>query len=371
LADAFFVMGLRRAAQAGTSIAVTVGEHRHEAPAAEGDGGEWDRVDSTSHPGGTAVMNRAGAILAILGLVAAGFGCAPPAGDGSRSDESTAVDDLVRRWDEAMASGDPQRVVALYVADGPAAMPPDRPAHIGATGIGVLFRNMFSGGTIEVRNRVDQVLASGDVVIARGSYTQTVRDESGQTREEAGKWIAVTRRNPDGSLSIQRNLWNRDAAPPGSVPEPPLATTGSPGAAEDAECLDTPSALDTAFNAHWAAGDVAALVANHAAQGSRLPPGRPIVTGRDAIGAYLRAYADLFQDRRLLPIEAGEEIDGDLGVTWGRHHMSFIYAGEGVAGRRIEGQGKYIAVATRGEDGCWRHEWVIWNHDSPQVEVGS
>jgi len=310
-------------------------------------------------------MNRASAMLAILGLAVAGFACAPPGGDGSPSDASAAVNDLVRRWDAAMASGDPQQVVALYVEDGPAAMPPDRAAHVGPTGIGVLFRNLFSGGAIEVRNRADEVLASGDVVIARGSYTQTVRDESGGARDESGKWIAVTRRNPDGSLSIQRNLWNRDAAPPGSVPGPELVAT-TPGAAEDAECLDSPSALDTAFNAHWAAGEIAALVANHAEHGSRLPPGRPIVTGRDAIGAYLRGYADLFQDRRLLPIETAEEIDGDLGITWGRHHVSFIFAGEGEDGRRIEGQGKYIAVATRGKDGCWRHQWVIWNHDSPQ-----
>ena len=162
------------------------------------------------------------AIVIALGLALLGGSCTPPAGDGSSGANADwtaeeAMEDLVRRWDETLADGEVDKAMALYVAADPVVMPPDMARHIEPVGVEVFFRNLFENGGVEAENRLDQVLAADNLVIGRGTYTVAKADESGNEWDENGKWVALTRRRDDGSLEILRNIWNRDAVPPGSV----------------------------------------------------------------------------------------------------------------------------------------------------------
>jgi ketosteroid isomerase-like protein len=311
------------------------------------------------------------AIAAIVGTALIGFGCARVADEQPASDaESTAkmsaeegMDDLAYRWDQAMASGDGGKVLALYT-ENPAVMPPDGPSHSGPEAAGAFFGEMLADGPRTVSNRVDRVLASGDLVIGRGSYTLAVSDESGASRDQIGKWSCVARQSDDGSLVAVRNIWNRDMPPPGAPPLPTIEAT-SPGPAEDAACLASPKAADDAFVRDFVEGNGPALVAMHSEQAARMAPGLPIVDGREAVGAYLQSRIDLFSERDLELSEIGEEIEGDLGYSWGRFRYAYRPR---AGGEPFEGAGKYLAVSQKDAAGCWRNEWVIWNFDSPWPE---
>ncbi len=305
-------------------------------------------------------------IAAMLGIVLIGAACAPVehgAGHHSDADMSAeeAMEDLVHRWNEAMASGDVDTAAALYVSENPAIMPPDQPAQAGEEGVKAVLSEMFADGGLTVRNYKQRVVSGGDLVIAHGTYTWTKTDESGEPMDEKGKWTAVSRQNEDGSLVTLRNIWNRDAPLPGVEGPPPVEATGPPPA-ETAPCLDSPKALDNAFVMNFTEGNVPQLVAIHAEDGARMPPNMPPLMGQADVGAFLQSRVDQFSDRVLELMDVGEQIAEDLGYSWGNYHIAFTPK-EG--GEPVSENGKFVAVSRKQADGCWRYEWVQWNSDSP------
>jgi hypothetical protein len=55
---------------------------------------------------------------------------------------------------------------------------------------------------------------------------------------------------------------------------------------------------------------------------------------------------------------------GELGVLPG-HNGLLTSLATGERYYRSAGEGKYLAVSRRGDDGCWRLYWVLWNGDVP------
>jgi ketosteroid isomerase-like protein len=305
-------------------------------------------------------MKNRTAIVVMFAVVLTGGACAPPEEETPKIPAEQAVSELVIHWDNAMRSGEVDGAIALYVTDNPAVMPPDVPARSGPEGLAAHFTEMFEDGGLEVTDREFGVLGSGDLVAAKGAYTLTSTDEAGDSRDETGKWICIAKRKEDGSLAVVRNIWNRDAPPPGAAPVPGFEGSGPP-AAEDAPCLQSPTEVDDAFVGNWIEGNVAVLVANHAERGSRMPPGQPSVDGRDRIAAYLQSEVDSFSGRTLELSERGEEVDGDLGYAWGNYRVAYKLPD----GSDFDNEGKYVTVSQKGDDGCWRNTWVLWNSDSP------
>jgi ketosteroid isomerase-like protein len=300
-------------------------------------------------------------VVAICVVVMIGVACAPPEEEAPGIPAEQAVSELVVGWDNAMRTGEVEGAVALFAAENPAIMPPDVPGQSGAEGLAAHFTTMFEDGGLEVTNREFGVFSSGDLVAAQGAYTLTLPLGGDEYRDETGKWICIAKRKEDGSLAIVRNIWNRDAPPPGAPAVPGFEGTG-PAAAADAPCLQSPTEVDDAFVSNWIEGNVPVLAANHAERGSRMPPGRPSVDGRDRISAYLQSEVDRYSDRTLELMDRGEEVDGDLGYAWGRYRVAYKLAdGSG----SLDTDGKYVTVSRKGEDGCWRNQWVIWNGDSP------
>lgn len=318
-------------------------------------------------------MKRSIVATVLLGLVLLLAACASTsneeAGAGSEVEKmsaSAAMADLVKRWDTALNSGEVNAVTALYTTDFPVAMPPDLPTSTGQEELNALFGGMFAAGSLEVTNREARVLEGNDLVIAHGTYTLNRADESGAETREDGKWTCVARRKDDGSLVALRNIWNRDAMPPGA-PALPAMTAAAPPAAEEAACPQSPKLADDAFVEAFTSGDISEAVALHSKQASRMAPGMPVLEGRDAIGAFLQSFADNYATRKLELSNQGEMVDGNLGYSWGNY--SFNYSG-GKTGA-IEGVGKFVSVSHKDADGCWRAEWVIWNRDAPLPVPGA
>jgi ketosteroid isomerase-like protein len=308
-----------------------------------------------------------GAAIAVAVLTPA---CAPPEEAHETVEEvaeqqamspKEAMVDLVERWDAGMNSDDTEALLALYVDDDAAAMAPDRPAVVGREALRGFFEELFAMGQITVENEVETVVADGDHLVGKGTYQLAIIGADGETVDESGNWLCIAVRQADDTYKVMHNIWNRDTPPPGAPQPPPIADAG-PEADPNAACHGSPKALDEAFEADLEAGNVAALVAAHTKNGSRLPPNMPEMAGRAQVSAYLLSRMDPFSERVLDLTDITEMIDGSLGITVGRYSFEYTPA---AGGEHATGQGKYIAASRQGEDGCWRLHWVIWNRDAP------
>jgi ketosteroid isomerase-like protein len=305
-----------------------------------------------------------GAMLVVVGVVVA---CAPVPEVVEEEAPAPAMSpmeifvELAKRWDAGMSSADVDAVLALYTAEGSAVMPPDQPEVTGAEGMRSFFEEFFSAGDATVTNVVEAVIAEGDLLAGKGSYTVELTTDDGETATQSGNWLSVLAKQADGSYLTLRNIWNRDAPLPGAPEPPPIAASG-PAASADVTCYDSPTALDQGFEASIEAGNTAALVAAHSADGSRIPPDMPEMAGHAEIAAYLASRVDPFSERAIDLTDIGEMSQGSLGFTHGNYAVDYTPAD---GSEHVTGQGKYMAISTQGDDGCWRLEWVLWNSGTP------
>jgi ketosteroid isomerase-like protein len=310
-------------------------------------------------------------LFAVVIATMTAAACAPPAEVVEEAAEEPVAEaamppkelmiELAERWDAGMNAADPDVMVALYAGEGSAIMPPDQPVVIGEEAMRSFFEGFFAAGDATVTNFVESAIADGDLLAGKGSYTVELTTPDGEMTTQAGDWVNVSARQADGSYLILRNIWNRDAPLPG-MPEPPPIAESGPEAAAEATCYDSPTALDEGFEALVEAGDVAALVASHAEDGSRIPPDMPEMAGRAEIAAYLASRVEAYSERVLDLTEIVEMTDGGVGFTHGRYRFDYTPA---AGGENARGEGKYLAVSQRGDDGCWRLQWALWNADAP------
>jgi ketosteroid isomerase-like protein len=316
-------------------------------------------------------MKRWILFAAVIATTALAGACAPPAevveeaveepvAEAAMSPEELMIE-LAERWDAGMNAADPGAMLALYAGEGSAIMPPDQPVVMGEEAMHTFFEEFFAAGDVTVTDVVESVVADGDLLAGKGSYTVDLTTPDGEIATQSGNWVCVMAKQADGSYLMLRNIWNRDAPLPG-MPEPlPIAESG-PEAAAEATCYDSPTALDEGFEALVEAGDVAALVAAHAEGASRIPPDMPEMAGRAEIAAYLASRVDAYSERALDLTEIVGMTDGGVGFTHGRFMFDYTPA---AGGEHAQGEGKYLAVSQRGDDGCWRLQWVLWNGDAP------
>lgn len=310
------------------------------------------------------------AMALVAGTLMIASACAPPAekvekpAAPSEESDRAAIEQILRQWDAGVNAEDPDALLALY-SDDPVMMPPDTPAREGKGSIRDFLAEFFAQGKLQVTDRAVAIEIEGDLAFAHGTYELTITPEGGgSAQEQAGKWAAVFHRQPDGAWKAVRNIWNADTPAPG-MPPPPGSTIDAAGAVpmpETATCIREVGDLDTAFEKALEAGKVGDVAALHATDGRRLPPGMTAVDGRRAVAAYIKAQIDMFDPRELDISQAGRQSAGDWGASWGKYRFSYT-ARDG--GAKFTGEGKYLTVAHRDGDGCWRVAWVLWNADSP------
>lgn len=126
-----------------------------------------------------------------------------------------AMDATVAEWDRALNAGDVDAALALYVADNPVALPPDQPAAEGQEAVRALLQQIVDGG-MEVHNEKVDSWVDGEVGVSRGTYSLT--PEGPDATPLAGKWVAISRRQPDGTWKVTANIWNLDAPAPAPAP---------------------------------------------------------------------------------------------------------------------------------------------------------
>ena len=118
------------------------------------------------------------------------------------------------------------------------------------------------------------------------------------------------------------------------------------------------SAIQT-FTDAFRRGDAAAIAALYAEGARLLPPGNPMMQGREAARTFWQGAMGMgIKEARLEALEIEER--GDLAYEMGRFEMVVEPSG----GQRSEVAGKYVVVWKQ-EGGAWKIHVDIWNTDRP------
>jgi ketosteroid isomerase-like protein len=124
--------------------------------------------------------------------------------------EENAIRQADMDWSKAAASKDVDKVVSYYVEDG-AVYTPNAPIAAGRPAIKVAWTGMVNlpGFMVNwVPSRVE-VARSADLGWSTGTYTLTT-SVPGSSATDHGKYVAVWKKQPDGSWKVQADIFNSD-----------------------------------------------------------------------------------------------------------------------------------------------------------------
>lgn len=142
-----------------------------------------------------------------------------------------------------------------------------------------------------------------------------------------------------------------------------LAVACAPAAPPDttADDMTAVSALRSAWEAAYEAGDAAALAALYTEDATSMPAGEATVAGKAAIQAtYQGMFDQMTFATDLRPLST--HVDGDLGYDHGE------FAGTATpkaGGDATAVTGRYLVVFRRGDDGAWRLSHTMDNQATP------
>ena len=90
-------------------------------------------------------------------------------------------------------------------------MEPNQPALIGKEAIRSFFQTHFDQFATKGTDEPVEVEVAGDWAFVRGTYTITQTPKAGgEPIEDSGKWLAIYKRQPDGSWKCYCDIWNSD-----------------------------------------------------------------------------------------------------------------------------------------------------------------
>jgi uncharacterized protein (TIGR02246 family) len=106
-----------------------------------------------------------------------------------------------------------------YYADDATLMPPNVPLVTGKDAIQKTWAGMLAPGTqVTWAPSKVEVSASGDLAYDQGTYTLTMPGPDGKPMNDKGKYLAVSKKQADGSWKLEEDTWNSDL--PAVAPTP-------------------------------------------------------------------------------------------------------------------------------------------------------
>lgn len=182
-----------------------------------------------------------GFLAAILILAA---GCGPKA---NAPDDVAAIKAIPAAYGQAVTAGDAAAIASAY-ADGAVRLDPNTPITIGKEAIQSTWQKYLDLYSFEEVDVAEDVQVVGDLGFARGTYTSksTPKTSGAAATDDKGKWVSISRRQPDGSWKIVVDIWNTDL---------PVAQVLTPFSADELELLQ----IERNWTAAWQSADVVTL----------------------------------------------------------------------------------------------------------------
>ena len=155
-------------------------------------------------------------VIPLVILLCFTFGCR----QGEEVAEEPAVDveadvkalkALSDEFDALLNAGDPEGLVALIYAEDAVRMPPNEPMWKGKAAILARMKKRAELYTYYLDNVPEDAQVDGDLAFMRGTFTGTVTPKAGgEPIQLKGKWMAVYKRQVDGSWKCIADIYNRD-----------------------------------------------------------------------------------------------------------------------------------------------------------------
>ena len=142
------------------------------------------------------------AALAPLG------GCGPLASKQRVHGDWEAVEALEKLFVEKLSSGDVDGLVEGYYAEDAVLMPPNQASVKGRSAIAAMLRAWPPVKDVELKS--SEIGGSGDFAYSTGTYSMTLLIPGAAPVRDTGKFIDISRRQPDGSWKVTHDIFNSD-----------------------------------------------------------------------------------------------------------------------------------------------------------------
>ena len=143
------------------------------------------------------------AVAAMLCIV----GCQPSEPTALSEEDRAAIEASDKAWEEHAIANDWAALAALYAEDAMYMAPGESPI-TGRDNIQKWFESQPPTTACEIRTI--EIDGQGDLGFTRGSYTMTVAPEGMDPITDSGKYIAICRKQADGTWLISRDIYNSD-----------------------------------------------------------------------------------------------------------------------------------------------------------------
>ncbi|UCF19583.1 MAG: SgcJ/EcaC family oxidoreductase [Gemmatimonadota bacterium] len=158
-------------------------------------------------------MKLRGTFVLALALALASAACQPAAGpEGLSDDDVAAINGVADSFRDAVLAGDWAGAAAVFTADA-VRLPPNAPLVQGREAIQAAMEAEAYTYTA-FTNPTTEIVGSGDVAYARGTYSITVAVAGmPEPVSDTGKYVATFRKQADGSWLGALDIWNSDLPP--------------------------------------------------------------------------------------------------------------------------------------------------------------
>src|SRR5271169_997286 len=120
------------------------------------------------------------------------------------------VEGLIAQFGKDFGNQDSASVANFYAADAKL-LPPGSPLVEGRDAIRTFVDGMFAAGCRSLDLKTADVIDAGDCAIEVGSFVMGIEPPGADSIQEIGKYVAIYRRQPDGSLKLIVDTFNSDA----------------------------------------------------------------------------------------------------------------------------------------------------------------
>lgn len=122
--------------------------------------------------------------------------------------DRAAIQQVSDEFAAGFRAGELAAVAALYTADG-LLMPPNAPTVSGRSAIQAFMETFPPVSHFELTNIA--VDGEEDLAFVHGTYAMTLEMPDGTSAPDAGKYIEIRRRQPDGRWLLTHDIFNSDS----------------------------------------------------------------------------------------------------------------------------------------------------------------
>ena len=126
-----------------------------------------------------------------------------------------ALRDLDAKWSAAAGAKDVDKTVSYYAADA-IVMPPNASRAMTKETIRSAWKEMLTspGAAITWKATKVEVAKAGDLAYVSGTYEQLMTDASGNQAKDRGKYVAIFKKQTDGTWKVIVDIWHSDLPAP-------------------------------------------------------------------------------------------------------------------------------------------------------------